>query len=251
MVKKQAKAGRSASNENLVEDISLVWLKCSYHLHTFAYRDPRSAFSSGVGLPVVSPTAVLLGLASTLFNCGMGGEAQSFLNIVHRCQVIVDAPSGVIFFRAFHQLRRYYSTTKGRTSRAGFTNVNQGTREYGICDGVMTLYVGVPAEHVISVEKALINRDHLGTHDSLCSLVGNVEQCERPETVVFSPLQNFKLNGDNPMTVVTLSRFKQQIQPTVGKHWWMSGGDDTELVPYVIQGSFRGTTRGKIYRKNS
>jgi hypothetical protein len=249
MLKRQTKSDSGHMNTPVSEAAPLVWLKCCYHLHTFAYRDPRSAFSSAVGLPVVSPTAVLLGIASTLFNLGMGDEAQSFLKIANQCGVMIDPPSGAIFFRAFHQLRRYYSTTKGRTSRVGFTNVNQGTREYAIIDGLITLYVGVPEKYVSSVEIALVNRDHLGTHDSLCSLVGNIEKCERPESVIFSPVRKFKLNDSAPVTTLTLSCFKQQSEPTVGKHWWMSGGDDTELVPYVIQGSFRGTTRGKIYRK--
>jgi hypothetical protein len=122
--------------------LPLLWVKSAYHLHTFAYRDPRSAFSSATGLPVLSPTAVLLGIASTLFNLGRVDDAQSFLGQAHSCRVAVDPPDGAIFFRAFHQLRRYYSTTKGRTERAGFTNINQGTREYGLIDGVITLYVG-------------------------------------------------------------------------------------------------------------
>lgn len=235
-----------------VPPIKLSWLRAGYAFHTFAYRDPRSAFSSGMGLPVVSPTAVLLGIASTLFNFGKAGEAQFFLDNVHLCRVLIDPPRGAIFFRAFHQLRRYYSTTKGRTERAGFTNVNQGTREYSLVDGVVTVYVGVPASLVDSTRSALVNRDHLGTHDSLCSLVGDVEACEEPVCVVYRPFDGKEIDlADSPLTIITLSRFKQQpLSPTVGKHWWMAGGNGTELVPYLIKGSFRGTTRGKIYTKH-
>jgi hypothetical protein len=48
----------------------LTWLRAAYAFHTFTYRDPRSPQSSAPGLPLVSPTAVLLGIASTLFNLG-------------------------------------------------------------------------------------------------------------------------------------------------------------------------------------
>ncbi|MBI2998465.1 MAG: hypothetical protein HYY46_08430 [Deltaproteobacteria bacterium] len=228
-------------------------MKAAYHFHTFAYRDPRSAFSSATGLPIVSPTAVLLGVASTLFNLGQSGEAQAFLGIIHTCRVAVDPPDGIIFFRAFHQLRRYYSTTKGKTERAGFTNINQSTREYGLVDGVITLFVGVPESFVDPVRLALRNRDHLGTHDSLCSLVGDVEVCPQPEDVIYLPPEEWqsRMPLASGVTILTLSRFgSYPVQPTVGKHWWMAGGEDTELVPYVIKGKFWGTSRGKIYRKN-
>ena len=59
----------------------LSWLKAAYHLHTFAYRDPRSAFSSATGLPVLSPTAVLLGIASTLFNLGRADDVTHAANL--------------------------------------------------------------------------------------------------------------------------------------------------------------------------
>ncbi len=241
--------------------LPLTWVRAAYHVHTFAYRDPRSAFSSAAGLPVVSPTAVLLGIASTLFNLGRAGDAQKFLEIAHLCQVRVDPPEGVIFFRAFHQLRRYYSPTKGRTERAGFTNINQGTREYGLVDGVITIFVGVPDDFAPPVQLALRNRDHLGTHDSLCSLVGDVEICSKPAEVLYLPPEEWRTQTEEwrtqipqtsgVMTILTLSRFKNEaVQPTVGKHWWMAGGENTERVPYLVKGRFVGTSRGKIYRKN-
>ncbi len=154
--KKGGPTARQTDREQTVSPvIPLTWVKAAYHLHTFAYRDPRSSFSSASGLPVVSPTAVLLGIASALFSIGRADEAQSFLGIIHSCRVAVDPPNGAIFFRAFHQLRRYYSTTKGRTARAGFTNINQGTREYGLIDGVITLFVGVPEGFVNTKKIAL------------------------------------------------------------------------------------------------
>ena len=243
----------------------LSWIEARYQFHTFAYRDPRSAFSSGVGLPVVSPTTVLLGVASTLFSLGEAEMARDFLTKAHLCQVVVDPPEQVIFFRAFHQLRRYETglmKTKKKdykpNPRLGLTNISQGTREYGIVGGAMTIYVGAPPPLGACVELALRNRDHLGTHDSLCSLVGDVKICKEPSDVVYRPLDGNQIDlaSDSPITVVTLSRFKavKPLQPTVGEgelgHWWMAGGDDTELVPYMIKGTFRGTTRGKIYTKS-
>jgi hypothetical protein len=238
----------------------LAWVKAAYCFHTFAYRDPRSAFSSGIGLPVVSPTTVLLGIGSALFNLGEAERAHEFLAVAHLCRVLVDAPKGMMFFRAFHQLRRYESgimkTPKAKfkpNARLGLTLINQGTREYGLPDGSLRVYVGAPKDQVQSVSLALRNRDHLGTHDSLCSLVGDVEFCDEPKDVVYLPLDGdqLKIPEASGLTVVTLSRFKgtAPIRPTVGHHWWMSGGDDTELVPYLIKGRFRGTTRGKIYTK--
>jgi len=235
---------------------TLVWLKAGYHFHSFAYRDPRSAFSSATGLPVISPTTVLLGIASTLFSLGRDSEAKAFIGETHRCKVAVDAPDGVIFFRAFHQLRRYetdkYRKTKGPNPRIGLTDINQGTREYGLVAGEMTVYVGVPSDLSECAAVALRNRDHLGTHDSLCSLMDDVMPCVPPTDVVYRALdgEEVDLASASPVTVVTLSRFKRAITPTVGEHWWMAGGDDTELVPYLIKGSFRGTTRGKIYTKS-
>lgn len=233
----------------------LVWLKAVYRFHSFAYRDPRSAFSSTVGLPVVSPTAVLLGIASTLFSLGEEDKARSFLERVHLYQVLVDSPKGIIFFRTFHQIRRYetnkYQKTKGLNPRMGLTSIGQATREYGLPEGELAIYVGTPKEHEESVRLALRNREHLGTHDSLCSLVGDVETCDEPKDVLYRPMEGSFQTPNGSLTVVTLSRFKkdQALKPTVAKHWWMAGGDDTELVPYLIKGSFRGTTRGKIYTK--
>jgi hypothetical protein len=237
------------------QPITLVWLKAAYAFHSFAYRDPRSAFSSAVGLPVVSPTAVLLGIASTLFTLGERDKAEAFLKDAHRAKVVIDPPEGVIFFRAFHQIRRYETDKYGPNPRMGLTDINQGTREYGLPEGNITIYVGVSEAHVDATKLALLNRDHLGTHDSLCSLVGDIEPCGEPKDVVYRPLEgSFPLPKDGPVTVVTLSRFRKQIQATVGEpgrcHWWMAGGDDTELVPYLIGGSFHGTTRGRVYRKH-
>jgi hypothetical protein len=258
MARKPQKADKTVAQESdgvqtTSDTTPLSWVKAGYHLHTFAYRDPRSAFSSATGLPVVSPTAVLLGIASTLFNLGRADEAQSFLWVVHCCGVAVDPPDGVIFFRAFHQLKRYYSTTKGRTERVGFTNINQGTREYGLFDGLITLFVGVPKTFVDPVKLSLRNRDHLGTHDSLCSLVGDVEDCTAPEGVIYLPPEDWqaRVPSVSGVTILTLARFKSEpVGPVVGQHWWMAGGQDTELVPYLIKGRFVGTSRGKIYRKN-
>jgi len=238
----------------------LSWIKAVYSFHSYAYRDPRSVFASGVGLPVVSPTTVLLGVASTLFRLGLADEAKSFLQVAHQCQVIVDPPDGVIFFRAFHQLRRYETGKYDKQNpRIGLTKINQGTREYGLLEGYMTVFLGVPKDNVESAKIALANLTHLGTHDSLCSLVGNVEQCGEPENVTYMPheelAQRIRDHGiqalGSSITIVTLSRFKAQepIQP-VSEHWYMSGGEDTEFVSYVIPGQFKGTSRGKVYRKN-
>jgi hypothetical protein len=203
-----------------------------------------------MGLPVVSPTAVLLGIGSTLFTLGEADKAEAFLNDAHHARVVVDPPESMIFFRAFHQIRRYETDKYGHNPRMGLTDINQGTREYGLPQGTITIYVGVKEVHVDSTRVALANRDHLGTHDSLCSLVGDVEPCGEPKDVVYCPLEgSFPTPKDGPVTVVTLSRFRGKIQPAVGKHWWMAGGDDTELVPYLIKGRFYGTSRGKIYRK--
>jgi hypothetical protein len=241
----------SGSAEVHPVDIPLGWVRASYHFHTFCYRDPRSAFSSASGIPVVSPTAVLLGVASTLFNLGKANEARAFIARAHLCRVAVDPPSGAIFFRAFHQLRRYISTTKGKTHRAGFTDINQGTKEYALVDGPITLFIGVPNEDLEAVKLALRNRDHLGTHDSICALLGDVEDCQEPIEVVYLPPERWQsqLPQETGVTVLTLSRFSKPLTPSVGSYWWMAGGDNTERVPYLIKGRFFGTTRGKIYRK--
>lgn len=263
MVKKRAKLTRVTEQVQDVPtkpvrvDEPVAWMKARYRFHTFAYRDPRSAFSSAVGLPVVSPTTVLLGIASTLFSLGEAGKARSFLERIHLCEVVVDPPEGIIFFRAFHQIRRYetdkYRKKKGPNPRMGLTDINQGTREYGLVGGEMTIYVGAPADLIGSVELALRNRDHLGTHDSLCSLV-EVRACEKPTDTVYLPPEEWqnRLPAVSGVTILTLSRFRptQQIQPTVGEHWWMAGGADTQLAPYLVKGTFRGTSKGKIYRRN-
>ena len=121
--------------EPAADAVPRTWLRARYHFHTFCYRDPRSAFSSALGIPVVSPTAVLLGIASTLFNIGEADQALAFIRLAHDCRVAVDPPHAAIFFRAFHQLRRYetaISKTKKKdfkpNARIGFTQINQGTK---------------------------------------------------------------------------------------------------------------------------
>lgn len=57
-------------------------------------------------------------------------------------------------------------------------------------EGQTTVYVGIPEEHRVVAEVAelaLTNLGHLGTHDSMCSLVGNVENCSEPKAVVYMP----------------------------------------------------------------
>lgn len=230
----------------------LIWLKAAYKFHTYAYRDPRSAFASAMGSPVVSPTTVLLGIASTLFSFGKEMEAKAFLGVAHNCVVVVDAPNGMIFFRAFHQLRRYETDKYDKHNpRLGLTNINQGTREYGLVEGQTIVYVGIPEEHAEAIKLALTNLGHLGTHDSMCSLIGSVENCSEPKDVIYMPPEQWKtkIQSQNGCTAVTLSRFKNTtVAPTL-PHWWMAGGDNTEQVPYFIKGRFEGTSRGKIYRK--
>ena len=253
MQRKKVKA--DSKSVTLTPAIQLIWLKSAYKFHTYAYRDPRSAFASAMGSPVVSPTTVLLGIASTLFSLGKEPEAKTFLGIAHNCRVVVDAPDGVIFFRAFHQLRRYESNKWDRPAegkinqRIGLTNINQGTREYGLVEGQTTIYVGIPEEHSEAVRLALTNLGHLGTHDSMCALVGNLEDCSEPKDVVYMPPEQWKTNVPSGSTAVTLSRFKNTtVAPTL-PHWWMAGGDNTERVIYFVKGYFEGTSKGKIYRK--
>lgn len=247
------------------EPPALAWQKASYAFHSYAYRDPRTVFSAGSGSPVVSPTTVLLGIVATLFAFGRTEDAKALLPIIHQCEVMVDTPEGIIFFRAFHQLRRYetdkYDTAKsGPNPRLGLTKINQGTKEYGLVQGEMTLYVAVPNEHILAVAFGLENLRHLGSHDSLCSLHGKVERCQKPESVIYSTPDQFstqlstgqvKLEGLR-VTRATLSRFKAGLNWQNGKiNWFLSGGNETEQFSCVIQGGLMGTTRGKIYRRQS
>lgn len=235
--------------------ISLKWLKAAYDFHTFAYRDPRSAFSSATGSPVASPTTVLLGIVSTLFSLGKREEAQNLMAKAHQCKVLIDAPDGVVFFRAFHQLRRYESNkwdkpAEGKINqRIGLTTINQGTREYGLVEGTTTIFVGLPDSFFEFVKLALLNLGHLGTHDSMCSIIGGVEICDEPKDVIYFAPEEWKTYIPESSTAVSLSRFKGPLNLTL-KHWYLAGSDDTEIVPYFIKGRFEGTTRGKIYRKH-
>src|SRR3990167_2656586 len=193
MQRKKVKA--DSKSVTLTPAIQLIWLKSAYKFNTYAYRDPRSAFASAMGSPVVSPTTVLLGIASTLFSLGKETEAKAFLGVAHNCRVVVDAPDGIIFFRAFHQLRRYETNKWDKHNpRLGLTNINQGTREYGLVEGQTTVYAGIPEEQCESVRLALTNLGHLGTHDSMCSLVGNVEKCSEPADTVYLPPETWKSN---------------------------------------------------------
>jgi hypothetical protein len=259
MGKKKIK--NKSANQDAGGQVELIWQRAAYHLHTFAYRDPRSVFASGSALPVVSPTTVLLGIVSTLFCLGDDEHARQFLSVAHQCEVMIDAPDGIIFFRAFHQLRRYETLKYDRANpRFGLTNINQGTREYGLVDGTVTLYVGVPRELSESASLALSNLGHLGTHDSMCALLSSVEECSKPQPneVLYLPSKEVaqKLGEQvlaalsSGITIVTLSQFKKDavIQPTL-PHWHLVGGRDTELTAYAIPGHIQGTTKGKIYRK--
>ena len=254
---RKTKAKPHKPNDGAPAEIGpLIWLRARYRFHSFSYRDPRGAFSAAVALPVVSPTAVLLGVCSTLYECGRQVEAEEFLRTIHLCRVKVDPPDGMIFFRAFHQLRRYVTTQvkdpkKGPKPNIGCTEINQGTREYGLLQGPLSLYVGVPEAQRLFVADALRDRGHIGTHDSLCSLFGNVEEVAEPKEILCDPLGEGSIPLENgaPVTVVTLSRFVSAEFSDSPAPWRMAGGENTELVPFVIPGSFSGTRGGKIYRK--
>jgi hypothetical protein len=254
MRKTSAKTPRNGDSAP-VAAAPLVWLRAVYEFHNFSYRDPRGAFATAVGLPVVSPTAVLLGVCSTLYERGRQEEADAFLKTIHLCRVKVDPPQGAVFFRAFHQLRRYVTQQdkgKGKKPNIGYTEINQGTREYGLLQGPLAVYVGVPERQRAFVADALRNRDHLGTHDSLCSLVGDVEHVAEPVEVLYEPLGEgpIRIQSGEPVTVVTLSRFvSAEFGDASPRHWRMSGGSNTELVPFVILGGFTGTRSGKVYRR--
>lgn len=257
MRKKKPQPENGVSDKSSLPD--LTWQRAAYQFHTFAYRDPRSAFASGTALPVVSPTTVLLGVVSTLFSIGEAEQANQFFSIAHKCEVIVDAPDGIVFFRAFHQLRRYETLKYGANPKFGLTKINQGTREYGLVEGDVRIFIGVPQEQAENVRLALTNLRHLGTHDSLCSLVSPVGVCEKPkpEEVLYLPSkevaqelrQQLVKIVESGVTMVTLSRFTGELIQRTLKHWHMTGGQDTELIAYAIPGIFEGTTRGKIYRK--
>lgn len=229
----------------------LTWLRAAYAFHTFTYRDPRSPQSSAPGLPIASPTAVLLGIASTLFNLGQAEEARRFLGQAHLCQVVIDPPAGAVFFRAFHQLRRYETDKYGSNPRLGLTAINQGIREHALIEGPIRIFAGVPSALAASAALALRNRDHFGTHDSLCSLVGDVETCSQPTNIGFLSPEQWQTRPPSARgaSIVTLARFRAPLRPAVGDRWWMAGGPETELVPFLIQGTFTGTSRGKIFRK--
>lgn len=231
------------------------WLKASYRFHTYCYRDPRAAFASTVGVPVVSPTTVLLSIASTLFRLGMKQEADDFLKSTDKVQIKVDAPEAVIFFRAFQQARRYETDKYDMNNpRLGLTKINQATKEYGLVQDNMTLYVRIDEHFEPAVRIGLENLTHLGTKDSLCSLADEVQQTEAPNSVIYHPstevLSPMELvNGYRMITIVTLSRFKSIPTPAI-HNWYISGRkNDTELVPFIIPGRYLGTTRGKIYQK--
>jgi hypothetical protein len=84
-------------------------------------------------------------------------------------------------------------------------------------------------------------------------LIDDVAVWQEPVDAIFLPPEKWQtqLPQVSGVTVLTLSRFKgAPVNPTVGNHWWMAGGEDTELVPYLIKGRFTGTSRGKIYHKN-
>jgi len=235
-----------------IEIGDIAWLRAQYQFHNFSYRDPRGAFSAAVGLPVVSPTAVLLGICSTLYESGRQVEAEEFLGTIHRCAVKVDPPDGAVFFRAFHQLKRYVTTQdkgKGVKANIGFTEINQGTREYALLQGPLTIYVGVPESQRDFVAEALRDRGHIGTHDSLCSLVGHVEVVAEPKGILYDPLGEGSIPLGEPVTIVTLARFVSAEFGDSPAPWKMAGGANTELVPFLIPGTFTGTRAGKIYRK--
>ena len=229
----------------------LTWLRAAYEFHTFTYRDPRTPQSSAPGLPIVSPTAVLLGIASTLFNLGEADEARRFLAQAHLCQVVIDPPPGAVFFRGFHQLRRYETDKYGSNPRIGLTAINQGIREHALIEGFITVLVAVPETLAEPVKLALRNRDHFGTRDSLCSLAGDVEVCPPPTNVGFLSPEQWQTRppSRHGVSIVTLARFRAPLRPAATARWWIAGGSDTELVPFLIQGTFSGTSRGKIFRK--
>ncbi|MBF6571210.1 MAG: hypothetical protein IVW54_20290 [Candidatus Binataceae bacterium] len=231
--------------------LELTWLRAAYAFHTFTYRDPRSPQSSAPGLPVPSPTAVLLGIASTLFNLGRPDEARAFLEHAHVCQVVIDPPTSAVFFRAFHQLRRYETDKYGSNPRLGLTAINQGIREHALIEGSINVFVGVPSAFDEPVTVALRNRDHFGTRDSLCSLIGDVETCSEPTDIGFLAPEQWQTRPPSTrgVSIVTLARFRGPLKPAVGDRWWMAGGPETELAPFLIQGRFTGTSRGKIFRK--
>jgi hypothetical protein len=182
------------------------------------------------------------------------------LSQAHLCKVMIDPPRSAVFFRAFHQLRRYETDqNKGKKEkfkpnpRVGLTDINQGIREHGLIEDSLRIFIGVPAALADSVTVALRNRDHVGTHDSLCSLVGDIESCPEPRNVVFLSPEQWQNQPPSVrgVSIVTLARFCGPLKPAVGGRWWMAGGPETELVPFLIQGTFIGTNRGKIFRKTS
>lgn len=231
------------------------WLKASYRFHTYCYRDPRSAFSSGIGVPVVSPTTVFLGIASSLFRLGRKDDAEKFLSNISNFNLYVDTPDGIIFFRAFHQVRRYESKKWDLNNpRLGLTLINQATKEYGIVEGEMKIYIKVSEDLTEVVRCGLENLTHLGTRDSLCSLQDNVEQGDVPNNIIYYPSEEIEnpielLQTGGPITMVTLSRFTISPKPII-HNWYMAGEKgSTELITFVIPGKFQGTTRGKVYKK--
>jgi hypothetical protein len=84
----------------------------------------------------------------------------------------------------------------------------------------------VPQDFVESAKLALRNRDHIGTRDSLCALLGDVEKCGgtdgrglSPTGALAKPIASANWR-DNPYSFTLHSRFEAYYRDTLVDGRW-------------------------------
>ncbi|RUM89848.1 MAG: hypothetical protein DSZ24_00240 [Thermodesulfatator sp.] len=229
------------------KEVPALWLRAAYLFHTYTYRDPRACYNTAPATPVPSPTAVILGLAATLFRFGRLEEALNLMQNAHLFRVILEPPRAVAFFWALLQMRRYQPGRRGYLP--GYTEIDRTIREFGLPEGPLTVYVRLPEEKWRdTVRFALENLEYLGAHDSLTSIVEPVEEISSPPEEIFLPEEEARKRGLAELsgyTAVTLTEFEKPLRFTPEK--WGYSESVAPKKRFLIPGTVEGTPKGKVY----
>ena len=200
-----------------MEMSSLTWLSASYHLPaTYSCRVPMSSITSALALPAPGPATVRLALIRTGIEAFGVEYVQSDLFPHIRAMPIHIRPPERVALTS-HVLRAYKVEEKTReTSEAPIT------REVAHAEGLMTIYLQVPASLCDPFSQVLSMIGYWGQASSLAWCT-SIESSMPPTEECVMPLRLFKSHVPlRPFFSCILSEFRDpnitwnDVMPLIG-----------------------------------
>jgi hypothetical protein len=155
-----------------------IWLAADYHLPVlYSCRMPVSSPQSAQCLPVPGPATVRLALVRTAIELYGKEQTRDLLfPIIRSSDVAIRPPAKVAI--SPHILRLYKANT------AGSLQESIGYREFAHAEGVLTIYLAIPAERQALFEELLYAVGYWGQGSSVATCVHVTTAAPSPHEIV-------------------------------------------------------------------